>query len=105
MRNLGRLSNSRIREALEAMAARAVADGLIPTADVDATTLARAVPRTYARNCVEAAALLDDDYRARPARGPCPWPPGSPGKVATLAARVEAGEELFHPDDLSDYAA
>ena len=32
---------------------------------------------------------------ARPTR----HAPGTPGKVAVMAARVKAGEQLFHPDD------
>jgi hypothetical protein len=33
------------------------------------------------------------------ARGPTHHPPGSPGKIAVLAARWAAGLPLFHPGD------
>lgn len=30
---------------------------------------------------------------------PVPHPPGTPAKVAAMAARAEAGEQLWHPED------
>ena len=42
----------------------------------------------------------DDDFE--PSRLPAmatPYPPGSVGKVVTLAMRLVAGEELYHPND------
>ena len=42
----------------------------------------------------------DDDFE--PARLPATataYPPGSIGKVVTLAMRLVAGEELYHPND------
>lgn len=35
----------------------------------------------------------------RPASCPTSYRPGSEGKVRELAARLERGERLFHPDD------
>lgn len=35
----------------------------------------------------------------RPPAAPCPHPPGSPEKVAVMAARLAAGEHIHHPLD------
>lgn len=32
-------------------------------------------------------------------QAPCPYPPGSEGRIRILQARAEAGEPLFRPDD------
>ncbi len=34
---------------------------------------------------------------------PCPFPPGSPGRIRNLARRIEAGEQLWHPADVVYY--
>ena len=36
---------------------------------------------------------------APPPAVPCYHPPGSEGRIATLAGRAERGEQLFHPAD------
>lgn len=39
-----------------------------------------------------------------PPAEPCPYPPGSPGKLAALERRAERGELLWHADDAADWA-
>jgi hypothetical protein len=38
-------------------------------------------------------------HHAAPMPEPTAAPPGTPEKVAVLAARAERGETMFHPDD------
>lgn len=45
----------------------------------------------------------DIDYCAKPAAQPIKALPGTPEKLAALKARVDAGQDLFHPDDVVDY--
>lgn len=40
-----------------------------------------------------------ETHRRLPAT-PCLYPPGSPEKIAAMAARLAAGEHLHHPQDL-----
>lgn len=39
-----------------------------------------------------------------PPAEPCPFPPGSPGKLAALERRAAAGQYLWHEDDAADWA-
>jgi hypothetical protein len=51
-------------------------------------------------NCFEAMACeLEHEFAPRPAKRATPARPGSVEKIAVLAARADAGEELYHPDD------
>lgn len=101
MRDLGRLRNSELRAAIAAMEERARADGLIcPTENPSPEELRRRLPAGYARNCIEAAAMMNEDFRPwGPPTDPCPFPPGSREKVAAMARRIEEGQALFHPSD------
>lgn len=40
-------------------------------------------------------------FAPKPASEPCSYRPGSEDKIQLLMARVEAGEELFHDDDVT----
>jgi hypothetical protein len=59
------------------------------------------LPLGFCRSSDEAAAVGRDNFRPRmPAlAAPCDAPPGSRAKIDVLAARVDAGEELWHPRD------
>lgn len=53
-------------------------------------------------NCFEALACeMEQAFTPRPARQPTAARPGSVEKIAVLAARAQAGESLYHPDDES----
>lgn len=41
----------------------------------------------------------DEDFQPKSVSAPTDYLPGSREKVETLAARVESGVDLFHPDD------
>ena len=44
--------------------------------------------------------LSDDGFReTKLSSGPTRYEPGTPGKIDILAARLEAGEPLWHPQD------
>lgn len=44
--------------------------------------------------------LSDAGFReTKPSSGPTLYEPGTPGKVDILAARLSAGEPLWHPED------
>lgn len=42
---------------------------------------------------------LDDEFTPQPASTPTSTQPGTPERVAVYMARVEAGEEIWHPGD------
>jgi len=62
--------------------------------------LAAAHPASVFRAIAEFG--YDVDFRPRPSSSSAS-PPGSLEKLKTLAARVLAGEELWHPGDRRDY--
>jgi len=41
----------------------------------------------------------DRDFSPRPAAEPTTARPGTPEKIEVMAARLQRGEEIFHPDD------
>lgn len=43
--------------------------------------------------------VVQGNSQSRMPREPCPHYPGSPGRMATLQARAEAGESMVHPGD------
>jgi len=45
----------------------------------------------------------DHGYRPRPASRSTSSPPGTAGKVKDLADRLEAGEDMWHPRDATDF--
>lgn len=48
----------------------------------------------------EAAAFgLEAYFQPLPAEAACEWPPGAWGKIAAMADRLDAGQELHHPAD------
>ena len=54
----------------------------------------------YLHNALEAGDMgLDRYWRPRNQDAPTAHRPGSPEKVAVLAARLEAGQALWHEDD------
>lgn len=42
----------------------------------------------------------EEDWYPEPCTVPCPFPAGSPEKIAFMRWRVESGEDLYHPLDL-----
>lgn len=42
-------------------------------------------------------------YEPKPAKFAIDFAPGSQDKIAMMALRAEAGEDLFHDDDRADY--
>lgn len=44
----------------------------------------------------------DASFIPKPTKQPTSNPPGSLGKIQVLTERLEAGEELWHPDDFSN---
>lgn len=56
------------------------------------------------KNVFEAIALVghDEDFISREGK-PINLPPGHADKIEALRRRVERGENLFHPDDRTDY--
>lgn len=45
----------------------------------------------------------EEFFEPLPTRRPTVHPPGSPGKLAVLATRIENGENLWHPTDATDF--
>lgn len=54
--------------------------------------------RSY-QHVMELPAWTATNYRPHPARRPTDAPPGTRARVEIYAARVEAGQEIFHPLD------
>jgi len=80
--------------------ARALAAGLWDGVEfLRPCDLGRRLPAGFCRSSAEAAAVARDKFHARMPAAPCDGPPGSLAKIAVLAARVDAGEELWHPRD------
>ena len=46
-----------------------------------------------------------DDYEPSPAVEPCGYPAGSLGRLEAYAARAEAGQSLWHPQDCDAMAS
>jgi len=57
------------------------------------------VTRIYKENVARLAEYAEPDEPTGPAAVPCDYKPGSDEKVAMLAARVAAGQHLWHDDD------
>jgi hypothetical protein len=45
----------------------------------------------------------DCGYKPKPASKSTESPPGTAGKVRELASRLEAGEDMWHPMDATDF--
>ncbi len=85
---------------LESVRRRAVAAGLVaPGNRLAAEELRRILPRGFAASDEEAIALGVDFTGEDPAAAPVDAWPGTPEKLAALAARYKAGESLWHPGD------
>jgi hypothetical protein len=73
-------------------------DGVEP---ITASVLGSRVPVHFFANCNEAALTGRDGFQPLPAdeARACDCPPGSIQKIEALAARVQSGEDLWHPAD------
>ena len=45
----------------------------------------------------------DYGYKPKPASQSTDAPPGTAGKVEMLSQRISSGEDLWHPDDATDF--
>jgi hypothetical protein len=80
----------------------------LPLADSAHRAACNGAPLTKAIRCRELEAIMPDriaelisqnKYEPKPAILPTSHRPGTRGKVLTMAARIAAGEELWHPAD------